>query len=38
MEATETIVDAYPQEDVWIEERLDRDRASFEIRMAAIFA
>ena len=37
MEATGTVVDAYPDEDVWTEERLDQDRASFEIRMAPIF-
>lgn len=37
MEATGTVVDAYPDEDVWTEERLDEDRASFEIRMAPIF-
>jgi hypothetical protein len=37
MGATGTIVDAYPDEDVWTEERLDQDRASFEIRMAPIF-
>lgn len=37
MEATGSIVDAYPDEDVWTEERLDQDRASFEIRMAPIF-
>jgi hypothetical protein len=37
MEATGTIVDAYPDEEVWTEERLDEDRASFEIRVAPIF-
>lgn len=37
MEATGMIVDAYPDEDVWTEERLDQDRASFEIRIAPIF-
>jgi hypothetical protein len=37
MEATGTIVDAYPDEEVWTEERLDQDRASFEIRMSPIF-
>lgn len=37
MEATGMIVDAYPDEDVWTEERLDHDRASFEIRMAPLF-
>jgi hypothetical protein len=37
MEATGTIVDAYPDEEGWTEERLDQDRASFEIRMAPIF-
>jgi hypothetical protein len=37
MEATGTIVDAYPDEDVWTEEQLDQDRASFEIRIAPIF-
>lgn len=37
MEATGTVVDAYPDEEVWTEERLDEDRASFEIRMAPIF-
>lgn len=37
IEATGTIVDAYPDEEVWTEERLDQDRASFEIRIAPIF-
>jgi hypothetical protein len=37
MEATGTVVDAYPDEYVWTEERPDQDRASFEIRMAPIF-
>jgi hypothetical protein len=37
MEATGSVVDAYPDEDVWTEERLDQDRASFEIRIAPIF-
>ncbi len=37
MEATGTVVDAYPDEEVWTEERLDKDRASFEIRVAPIF-
>lgn len=37
MEATGAVVDAYPDEDVWTEERLDQDRASFEIRLAPIF-
>ena len=37
MEATGTIVDAYPDEDVWTEERLDQETALLEIRMAPIF-
>jgi hypothetical protein len=37
MEATGNIVDAYPEEDVWTEEQLDQDRASFEIRITPIF-
>jgi hypothetical protein len=35
--ATGAIVDTYTDEDVWSEERLDQDRASFEIRLAPIF-
>lgn len=37
MEATETVVDAYPDEDVWTEEQLDQETASLEIRIAPIF-
>lgn len=37
MDATGTVVDAYPDEDVWTEDRLDQHTASFEIRMAPIF-
>ncbi len=37
IEATGTVVDAHPDEDVWTEEQLDHARASFEIRMAPIF-
>lgn len=37
IEATGEIVDAYPDEDIWSEERLDLDAASFEIRLAPIF-
>jgi hypothetical protein len=38
MDATGTVVDACPDEEVWTEERLDQDRASFEIRVSPIFA
>lgn len=38
MEATGSIVDVYPAEDVWTNERLDAERASFEMRMAPLFA
>jgi hypothetical protein len=38
MDATGTVVDAHPDEEVWTEERLDQDRASFEIRVSPIFA
>lgn len=37
MAATDTIVDAYPDEDVWTEERLNQDMALLEIRMSPIF-
>ena len=37
IEATGTVVDAYPDEEVWTDEQLDQDHASFEIRMAPIF-
>jgi len=37
MEATGTVIDAYPDEEVWTEEQLDQDRASFEVRVAPIF-
>jgi hypothetical protein len=34
---TDTVVDAYPSEEVWSEERLDADRAALEIRVAPLF-
>lgn len=34
---TETVVDAYPSEEVWTEERLDLDRATLEIRVSPLF-
>jgi hypothetical protein len=37
IEATGRVVDAYPDEEVWTDDELDQDRASFEIRMAPIF-
>jgi hypothetical protein len=37
MDATGTVVDACPDEEVWTEERLDQDRASFEVRVSPIF-
>jgi hypothetical protein len=37
IEATGEAVDAYPDDDVWTEERLDEEAASLEIRMARIF-
>lgn len=38
MEATGSVVDVYPAEDVWTNGRLDSERASFELRMAPLFA
>jgi hypothetical protein len=37
MEATGNVVDVYASEDVWTEERLDAERASFELRIAPLF-
>jgi hypothetical protein len=37
MEATNEPVDAYPDEPIWTEQRLDEEKASLEIRMAPIF-
>lgn len=37
MEATGEILDAYPDEEIWTEERLDADTASFEMRLSRIF-
>jgi hypothetical protein len=34
---TDTAVDAYPDEDIWRDRRLDLDRASLEIRVAPLF-
>ncbi len=37
MSATGEVIDAYPDETVWTDARLDLDRASMEIRLAPIF-
>jgi hypothetical protein len=37
IEATGDALDAYPDEDVWTNERLDSERAALEIRVAPIF-
>jgi hypothetical protein len=37
MSATGHVVDAYPDEEVWSDARLDAEQASMEIRMARIF-
>jgi hypothetical protein len=37
IDATGEVVDAYPDEDVWSETRLDADTASLEIRVGRIF-
>ena len=37
IDATGTVVDAYPDETVWTESSVGQERASFEIRMAPIF-
>lgn len=37
MSAAGEIVDAYPDEEIWTEARLDAERASMEIRMSPIF-
>jgi hypothetical protein len=34
---TDTVVDAYPSEEIWGDDRLDLDRASFEIRVSPLF-
>ena len=37
MEATRSVVDIYPAEDVWTNDRLDAERTSFELRLAPLF-
>ncbi len=37
MEATDSIVDAYPDKDVCTGQQVDQDMESFEIRIAPIF-
>lgn len=37
MNATDEVIDAYPDEELWTSRRLDADRVSFEIRLARIF-
>jgi hypothetical protein len=37
IQATNEPVDAYPDEPIWTEHRLDEEKASMEIRMAPIF-
>jgi hypothetical protein len=34
---TDTVVDAYPSEEVWSGDRLDADRAALEIKVAPLF-
>jgi hypothetical protein len=38
IDETGRAVDAYPDEPIWTEDRLDLEHATFEIRMAPIFA
>lgn len=38
IEETGTVVDVFPDEDLWTEERLSADRASFEFRLSPLFA
>lgn len=38
IEETGTVVDVFPDEDLWTEDRLSADRASFEFRMSPLFA
>ncbi len=38
IQATDEAVDAYPDEVVWTDERIDAERASFEIRLAPVFS
>jgi hypothetical protein len=35
--ATDTVIDAYPDEPVWTEQHLDEERAILEVRVARIF-
>ena len=37
IDETDTLVDAYPSEEVWHEARLDLEQASMEIRVAPLF-
>jgi hypothetical protein len=37
IEETGTVIDVYPDEDLWTEERLGADRATFEFRMSPLF-
>jgi hypothetical protein len=37
IEATGEMVDAYPDEDVWTRDRLEREFADFEMRLAPLF-
>lgn len=37
IEATGEIIDAYPDDDVWTDERLDVEQATFEIKLAPVF-
>jgi hypothetical protein len=38
IDETGTVVDAYPDETVWSEQRVDVERATMEIRMAPMFS
>ncbi|MCU1358622.1 MAG: hypothetical protein JWM89_4040 [Acidimicrobiales bacterium] len=37
IDATGDVIDAYPDDDIWTDERLDSEAASFEIKLARIF-
>jgi hypothetical protein len=37
LECTDEAIDAYPDEEIWTEARLDGERASLEVRMAPLF-
>ncbi len=37
LECTDEAIDAYPDEEIWTEARLNAERASLEVRMAPLF-